>query len=119
MIRDQVLFILVGASAVALGLPLMLRTVPPNRWYGVRIRATLADPKVWYGTNAVAGRDLAVLGMVLLATATLLSGILTSEVAYALACTAVLVVGSVIMTVRAVRLAHRLRRERGERHHAS
>src|SRR5437868_14383031 len=54
-----------GASGLALaaaGLPLMRRRVPPNRWYGVRVPATLADERMWYAVNERSGRDLLVVG---------------------------------------------------------
>jgi uncharacterized membrane protein len=52
-----------GLILVAAGVPLMRRRVPPNRWYGVRLRATLADERVWYAVNERSGRDLIVVGV--------------------------------------------------------
>lgn len=37
----------------------------PNRWYGLRLPATFADEQVWYDANAVGGRDMMLLGAVL------------------------------------------------------
>jgi uncharacterized membrane protein len=51
-----------GVLLMAVAVPLMLRRVPPNGWYGVRLPATLADRAVWYDANARSGRDLFVLG---------------------------------------------------------
>jgi uncharacterized membrane protein len=62
--------LLLLASAVALilfAVPLWMRMVPPNRFYGVRTRATLGDEQQWYAVNASAGFDLLVSGIALLA----------------------------------------------------
>lgn len=40
---------------VAMGIPVVMGVVPPNRIYGFRIRRTLGDPEVWYAANRVAG----------------------------------------------------------------
>jgi hypothetical protein len=45
-----------------LGLPLYLGKVPPNRWYGFRIRETLNNPETWRTVNRTAGGWLMVLG---------------------------------------------------------
>lgn len=59
-------FAAVSVLLMALAVPLMRRRVPPNHTYGLRVRATLADPEVWYEANAASGRDLFGLGAVLL-----------------------------------------------------
>ena len=38
-----------------LSVPLILRLVPPNRFYGVRTRKTLADDRIWYPANRLGG----------------------------------------------------------------
>jgi uncharacterized membrane protein len=38
-------------------LPLALRKIPRNRFYGYRTRATLSDDFVWYEANAYFGRS--------------------------------------------------------------
>lgn len=45
------------ASAIigALSVPLILRKVPPNTFYGFRIPLTLSKPEIWYPVNAFAG----------------------------------------------------------------
>jgi len=61
------MLVLTGPLLVLLATPLWLRLVPPNRLYGVRTRATLADEARWYEVNARSGRDLAVAGALLTA----------------------------------------------------
>ena len=61
------LLLLSAVLLILLALPLWLRMVPPNHFYGVRTRATLGDEQRWYTVNASAGFDLFVSGIVLLA----------------------------------------------------
>ena len=61
--------LLVGVVFIVLGVPLFLRLVPPNGLYGLRVSATEGDEFVWYEANRRAGRDLALVGMVLLVVA--------------------------------------------------
>lgn len=51
---------------IAFAIPLWMRRMPPNRFYGVRTRATLADETLWYDANARCGQDLLGAGLVLL-----------------------------------------------------
>lgn len=55
------LVLLLGAVTPS-GLPMWLRLVPRNRFYGFRTRQTLASDETWYEANALAGRDLVVGG---------------------------------------------------------
>ena len=110
--RPEYVFVGIGVLSIVVGLPLADRRIPPNRWYGVRVRATFADQHIWYETNAQAGRDLTALG-VLFVVLTL--GLMdeVSSASYALWCGPVFVVGSLVTVVRSLRLANRLWRERG------
>ena len=58
------LFSLIGVMLIAAGVPLVRGTVPPGA-YGLRTGETLANPEVWYAANRYAGRDLIVLGSLL------------------------------------------------------
>ena len=62
-----VLFALIGAMNVVIGVPLAKRRVGPNRWYGFRTRKTFSDPAIWYEANRILGIDLIVAGATLLA----------------------------------------------------
>lgn len=76
-----------------LGIPLIMRRVPPNGLYGFRVPKTLDNPSVWYPANAFAGYCLLASGIVLAATALALRrwspGL--SSTTYTLICTLVLV----------------------------
>jgi len=112
VISSYVAFPVIGAVSILVGLPLATRRVPPNRWYGVRVPATLSDPAIWYEANAVTGLDLFRLGLVLLAVSLglqLIPGL--PELGYVAICLAVLLVGSIGATLRGARLAGRLHHE--------
>ena len=44
------------ALMILVSVPLARGTVKPNKLYGLRTRATLADERVWYEANSYAGR---------------------------------------------------------------
>jgi uncharacterized membrane protein len=58
MAGTPVAYFILGMVFVALGVPLVQRRIPRNRWYGFRVRKTLATDAVWYAANEVAGRDM-------------------------------------------------------------
>jgi uncharacterized membrane protein len=118
MPRHEVMFVGIGLLILLLGVPLAQRRVRPNRWYGLRLPATFADKSVWYDANAATGRDMIVLGAVFTTFALLIAWLPgVSDVTYAVTCGAALVGASVVLTVRGIRLANRLHRERGARPH--
>lgn len=51
---------------IALSLPLILRKVPPNNWYGVRVKKTLENEDVWYEANACFGKDFLIASLTVL-----------------------------------------------------
>jgi uncharacterized membrane protein len=52
-----------GALLAVTGLPMWLRWMPPNAWYGFRTARTVSNEQVWYAVNQTAGRDLFVAGI--------------------------------------------------------
>jgi uncharacterized membrane protein len=110
--RPDLLFVGTGLLLVALGWPLARRRIKPNRWYGVRLPATFADERVWYEANALAGRDMMLLGSALGVAALLLPVLGLGPNLVAVACAALLTVGSLAATLRSWRLANRMHRGR-------
>ena len=55
-----------GVLFVALGVPLAMNRIPPNRLYGFRSGATSSSSAVWYGVNRATGIDLVLVGVVLI-----------------------------------------------------
>ncbi len=56
-------FLLPCVVYIALGIPLILNRVPPNRWSGYRTPRTLADETVWYAVNHNVGWGLLAAGV--------------------------------------------------------
>ncbi len=112
-VAPELLFPAVGLLLFALGWPLATRRVRPNRWYGLRVPATFADERVWYEANAMTGRDLMALGLVLAIAALALPSVIgLHRATYIVVCAGILVIGSVALTVRGLRGANRLLRDR-------
>src|SRR5438874_1638746 len=61
-----------GVLLIAISLPMIYEKIPPNGFYGFRTPRTLSDPNVWYPANRVAGRNLAVAGVIVSTTALVL-----------------------------------------------
>lgn len=51
-----------GPVLILLSIPLILRWIPRNRFYGFRVASTLRDKSVWYDANALSGRHFLALG---------------------------------------------------------
>ena len=54
----------IGILTVLLSIPLILRIVPMNRVYGIRIRKAFISPHNWYAINAYGGKLLLAFGLV-------------------------------------------------------
>jgi len=54
---------------IAISLPMIYDKIPPNGFYGFRTPRTMSDPNVWYPANRVAGRNLALAGVIVATTA--------------------------------------------------
>jgi uncharacterized membrane protein len=102
------LFLISGILMVALAIPMALGWIKPNPWYGVRVRSTLDDPRLWYAANRVAGRWLTLAGVVFLIAAVGLRWIpgITVDM-YAIACLVVSVPLMMVATSKALKEARR------------
>ena len=56
-----------GILLLLLSIPLALRWVPPNHFYGFRVPAVYRNPSVWYDVNAAWGRQAMALGVLMVA----------------------------------------------------
>ena len=56
----------IGLLTALLSVPLILRKVPMNRAYGIRVRKAFVSPHNWYEINAYGGKLLLVFGLFLL-----------------------------------------------------
>jgi uncharacterized membrane protein len=109
------LYAIPGVAMILLAIPLMLRRIPPNPLYGLRVPATYKDEQVWYDANAASGRDLAVLGgcVTLLAVVLQVAGV--RDMAFAVAWSVAISVGTIGVAVLGWTRANRMFRERQAR----
>ncbi len=66
-----IVFIASGGILIGLSIPLIQRKVPPNPWYGFRVRRTLEDREIWYPANAYSGWRMLWLGAAIVIAAVL------------------------------------------------
>jgi uncharacterized membrane protein len=61
---DLLLYLYLGAGGllILLAVPMLLKKLRPNSFYGVRVSKTLNDPEAWYAANAYAARYLLATG---------------------------------------------------------
>lgn len=109
MIEATLLFPLVSVVVTALGIPLWVAMVKPNRFYGLRTAATLADEAVWYAANRATGRDLVVAGGVSLFLSAFLPEWGVDGTAYVLAMALVIAAGAGMVALIGLARARRLR----------
>ncbi len=91
-----IMFVCLGLLIVGFSVPMILRRVKRNPWYGFRTPKTLADERVWYAANAYSGRLLLMLGALWAVGAVVLRyvpGIGTDLTGYSVACGVTLIVG--------------------------
>ncbi len=96
-----------GALLFVLAIPLRLRKVPPNLFYGFRVSPVFDDERVWYEANAYAAGRLMTAGAVTAAAAVALYLAVPalSVDGYALTCLGVFVVAFGFAFVRSLRFA--------------
>ena len=111
MDADLVLLIaswFLGMVFLGVAVPLIRKKVPPNRFYGLRTSATLADEAVWYEANARAGRDVFRLGLLVAVAGTGLYFVDVPVLLKVMAWLVVIEAGLMGVLIRAWRLADRL-----------
>ncbi len=108
------LYLAVGILFVALGIPLYLRKVPPNHWYGVRTGETLSNEVVWYEANSAGGKDLAILGVFLLIVVAALRLFFPSDSqVFGIAVSAITFVGAIVCAGRSIAAVNQIRKRLG------
>jgi hypothetical protein len=51
-------FVVMGLLLAGISLPLIQKRIPPNPWYGFRVRKTLSSPEIWYPANVYMAKYL-------------------------------------------------------------
>ena len=70
---------LLPVITIAISIPLVLRKVPPNVWYGFRTRKTLSDTALWYEANYRGGVNLIIASVIALIARAIFTQILEPE----------------------------------------
>jgi hypothetical protein len=60
-------FIISGLIFVSTSIPLVLRKIPPNSFYGVKVPKAYESPELWYKLNAKGGRIMIAYGAIMAA----------------------------------------------------
>ena len=88
------LFVGSGTFLIVLSIPLIQGRIPPNAWYGFRVRRTLENPAVWYPANRYSGWLLLLFAVAFILAASILVSVPgISFETYSWSCLAVVVVG--------------------------
>ena len=104
VIHLLILYITAGLLLIGVALPLVYRKIPPNHWYGFRVKRTFADREVWFAANAFAGRRLAWTGLATVVAAIVFYVIPIDKVdTYAVAMAAVMLFGVTVTVVQSFR----------------
>jgi len=108
-----IMFIALGGLFIGFSLPLIKHKVPPNVWYGFRVRRTLNDPSVWYPANAYAAQHLLWVGVAVMLAAVAAYCVPGMELpVYASIVAATAVVGLIITLVQSFAFLGRLTGEK-------
>lgn len=59
MTTNAILFLVSGLIMFGVSLPLIYRKIPPNHFYGFRVKASFVSKEHWYAINAYSGQLLA------------------------------------------------------------
>lgn len=62
-------FIVSGLVLAAVCVPLILGLIPPNAFYGFRVRKTIENPEIWYPVNKYGGKRMFLASLLLVAAA--------------------------------------------------
>ncbi|MBM4089994.1 MAG: SdpI family protein, partial [Planctomycetes bacterium] len=103
MVVLLILFVASGFLLTVLSMPLIFRKIPPNVWYGFRVRATLENTEVWYPANQYAGTWLFWVGLgTTVAAVTLFLLPIRNVAIYASAVGGIVIVGLAVAVTRSV-----------------
>lgn len=105
-------FICTALLLIGLAIPMCLRRIGPNRFYGFRTRHSMEDEKIWYATNVVCGWWLVVTGSLMLIVVVVAWLARLGEDAFAVAETVAVLVGCFFCAAHPLRVQRRMLDER-------
>jgi uncharacterized membrane protein len=57
--------VIIGIVLMVIALPMIANKIPPNPFYGFRVRKTLENPEIWYKVNEYSGWRFFIAGAVI------------------------------------------------------
>jgi uncharacterized membrane protein len=58
--------VIIGIVLMIIALPMIANKIPPNPFYGFRVKKTLENPEIWYKVNEYSGWRFFIAGAVIL-----------------------------------------------------
>ncbi len=107
-----------GLLFVSMGVPLFLRKVPRNSFYGFRLSYTMKDDEIWFAVNEALGRQQLFQGGLLVAAGLgsfLLGSARPVQMGFLVGCALFLTIGVIYSLVRGLLLMNEMARSRGLR----
>jgi len=62
--RSRIRLFFAPITVILVSLPLLFNLIPPNRWYGVRVREAYASDDGWYAVNRTGGLAIVIAGVI-------------------------------------------------------
>lgn len=112
-----VISLILTISSLLLGIPLIIRKVKPNHFYGFRVsKFIFKSDDIWYEVNAKGGMHLIIIGAVLMVIASLALIYINDNILQGIFLFITLLIealGLILSLIITYNLAHRLAEEKG------
>lgn len=107
------IYLIVGVLFITISIPLIMRKVKINNWYGVRLPQTMKNEKIWYEVNMQSGKHLFVFG-VLISLVSILFYLCEfySSVVVFIIMTVLILVGTVLLVIKASSITNKLSKKK-------
>lgn len=108
-----IIYLFVGILFMAISIPLIMRKVKINNWYGVRLPQTMKNKEIWYEVNKQSGKHLFAFGIVisLLSILFYLVEFFSSVVAFIIM-TVLILIGTVLLVIKASSISTKLSKKK-------
>lgn len=107
------IYLVVGVLFITISIPLIMRKVKINNWYGVRLPQTMKNEKIWYEVNKQSGKHLFVFGVLIsLASILFYLGEFFFSVVAFIILTVLILVGTVLLVIKASSITNKLSKKK-------
>ncbi|MFH1042413.1 MAG: SdpI family protein [bacterium] len=105
--------ILIGLIIIGMSIPLVLKKIPPNHWYGLQVPATLNNKSVWYKVNKSIGKKSLYFGIsIIVVSGYVFSKSLLNTSNYSIAMTLYIYFGAVFVFVSVYKSIKKIEKEK-------